>query len=142
MVNQLMNYLKRNRPYICFFRDTFQETIKEGSGGDGLLDLLLVRNDLPRRRLFLDVADDIWAKFKTLDRTAGMPVNLFPVPGNDAAFVRWSRAANTRKTLLDGLDGKRSNIEMGLLTVGFDWPAWLFLKIDIGHELYRHGEFY
>ena len=99
----------------------FQETIKEGSGGDGLLDLLLVRNDLSRRRLFLDVADDIWAKFKTLDRTAGMPVNLFPVPGNDAAFVHWSRAANTRKTLLDGLDGKRSN--QGRIQGGGSWGS-------------------
>ncbi|KAK7090003.1 uncharacterized protein [Littorina saxatilis] len=69
-------------------------------------DLLTIRNDWNKRRIFYDLPELRLQHFRRLAETAGSPLHHFDVRDRDASRITWSHGANTMDTLaLAGREG-------------------------------------
>ncbi|KAK3593251.1 hypothetical protein CHS0354_012339 [Potamilus streckersoni] len=76
-------------------------------------DLLLVRNDFSRRRLYFDLPESRLQKLRKLAVTAGRAIDFFDL--QDASKIIWSHATNTKEKLRDALQGHTMMIEADIL---------------------------
>lgn len=74
--------------------------------GADIYDLLYVRNDFTKTRIYYDLPGDKFEQFKRLAVTAGSLVNYFPLESRDALDVTWAHAVNSRQELEDVLNSE------------------------------------
>ena len=75
-------------------------------GGTGY-DLLYVRNDLDKRRVYYDLAGPRMAEFRRMSITAGSPLNHFQLNGTrDGILISWAHAVNSEQELASALNSE------------------------------------
>ena len=84
---------------------TITVSADEKTGHEALYELLLVRNDVDRDRVFYKINGTTLLKFKELASTAGSPLLYFNIQPRDAGKIIWSHNTDTWELLNKAVNG-------------------------------------
>ncbi|XP_046551376.1 protein FAM151A-like [Haliotis rubra] len=86
--------------------------------GVSVFDLLFVRNDWPKERVFFDIPEANMDRFRKAAVTAGSPLHYFGL--QDAAKITWAHRVTNMKYLKETMKGDTMFIESDVLLVSQD----------------------
>ena len=95
-----MNLLDRSQAI------TITASIDEQSDNYTPYDLLYVRNDNDKERVFYKVNGTTLRSFRELVSTAGSPLHYFDIQPRDAGKIIWSHNTDTWELLHNAVNGK------------------------------------